>query len=98
MADEQLIDAAVGNGNNETHYVAVRNIENTLMAPTIRYLYDQLELRDARVCELEARIVDLESKLTALYDRVSQPSNDWLGCTLPNSQYSYDELSLEYAF
>ena len=46
VADGQLIDAVVGNGNNETHYVAVRNIGNTLMAPNTRYLNDQLELRD----------------------------------------------------
>jgi hypothetical protein len=46
VADGQLIDAVVGNGINETHYVVVHNVGNTLMAPTIRYLNDQLELRD----------------------------------------------------
>ena len=58
VADGQLIDAVVGNGNNKTHYVAVHNVGNTLMAPTIRYLNDQLELRDGRICDLETRIVD----------------------------------------
>ena len=41
-ADGQLIDAVVGNGNNETHYVAVHNDETTLMAPPIKCLNDQL--------------------------------------------------------
>jgi hypothetical protein len=98
VADRQLKAAVVGNGNNETHHVAVHNIGNTLMAPTIRYINDQLELRDGRICDLQARIVDLKSKLTALSDRVVWPSNNWLRCTLPNSQFSYeDDLSLEYS-
>ena len=37
MADGKLFDAVVGNGNNETHYVAVHNVGNSLAAPTIRY-------------------------------------------------------------
>ena len=40
----------------------------------------------------------MESKLAALSDRVGWSSNNWLRCTLPNSQFSYeDDLSLEYA-
>ena len=35
VADAKLIDAVVGNGNNETHYAAVHNVGNTLTAPTI---------------------------------------------------------------
>jgi hypothetical protein len=85
VTDGQLIDAVVGNGNNETHYVAVHNVGNTLMAPTIRDLNDQMELRDQIICDLEARIVELESKLTALSDRVGRQSNNWFWCTLPNS-------------
>ena len=38
VADAKLIDAVVGNGNNETHYVAVHIVGNTLTAPTTRYL------------------------------------------------------------
>ena len=87
VADGQLIDAVVGNDNNETHYAAVHNIKNTLMAPTIRYLNDELELRDGRMCDLEAIIVNLESKMTALSDTVGWPSNNWSRCTLPNSSY-----------
>ena len=33
-----------------------------------------------------------------MIDRVGWPSNNWLRCTLPNSQFSYeDDSSLEYA-
>ena len=33
-----------------------------------------------------------------MIDRVGWPSNNWLRCTSPNSQFSYeDDLSLEYA-
>ena len=70
VADGQLIDAVVENGNNEIHYAAVHNNGTTLMAPTIKYLNDQLELRDGRMPDLEAKIVDLESKMTALSDTV----------------------------
>jgi hypothetical protein len=71
VADGKLTDAVVGNGNNETHYAAVHNVGIMLTAPTIRYLNDELELRDGRMHDLEARIVDLESKMTALSDTVS---------------------------
>ncbi len=44
VADGLLIEAVVGNGNIETHYAAIHNDGTTLMAPTIKYLNDQLEL------------------------------------------------------
>ncbi len=91
VADGQLIDAVVGNGNNETHYVAIHNDGTTLMAPTIKYLNDQLELRDRRMRDLEAKIVDLESKMTALSDTVCY----WPKCTSIDSRFSYkSEFSL----
>ena len=71
MADGKLFDAMNGYGNIETHYAAVHNNGTTLTAPTIKYLNDELELRDGRMRDLEARIVDLESKMTALSDTVS---------------------------
>ena len=90
VADGQLIDTVVGNGNNETHYAAIHNNGTTLMAPTIMYLNDQLELRDRRMSDLEAKFVDLESKMTALSERY------WTQCTSPNSRFSYkSELSLD---
>ncbi len=91
VADGNLFDAVVGNGNNETHYAAIHNVGNTLTAPTIKYLNDELELRDRRMCDLEATIVDLESKMTALSDTVGYFSR----CTLPDSRFSYkSEFSL----
>ncbi len=68
--NEQLIEAVVGNGNIETHYAAIHNDGTTLMVPTINYLNDQLELRDKRIRELEAKIVDLERMMTALSEAV----------------------------
>ena len=60
------------------------------MAPTIMCLNDQLELRDRRIRDFEAKIVDLESKMTALSER------NWTQCTLPNSRFSHrSELSLD---
>ena len=92
VADAKLIDAVVGNGNNETHYAAVHNVGNTLTPPTIKYLNDELELRDGRMRDLEARIVDLESKMTALSDTVGY----WPRCTSLNSRFSYKSgFSLE---
>jgi hypothetical protein len=92
VADGKLIDAVGENGNNETHYAAVHNVGNTLTAPTIKYLNDELELRDGRMHDFEARIVDLESKMTAFSDTVGY----WPWCTLPNSGFSYkSELNLE---
>ena len=92
MAEGKLFDAVDGNGNNETHYAAVHNVGNTLTTPTIRYLNDELELRDGRMHDLEARIVDLESKMTALSDTVGY----WPCCTLVNSRFSYkSEFSLD---
>ena len=83
VADGQLIDAVVGNGNDETHYAVVHNNGATLMAPTIKYFNDQL-------CDLEAKIVDLESKMTALSER------NWTQCTSPNIRFSYkSELRLD---
>ena len=70
MADGQLIEAVIGNGNIETHYTAIHNNGTTLTAPTINYLNDQLELRDKRIRELEATIVDLERMMTALSETV----------------------------
>ncbi len=70
VADGQLIEAVVGNGNIETYYAAIHNDGTTLTAPTINYLNDQLELRDRRMKDLEAKIVDLESKMTALSETV----------------------------
>ncbi len=86
MGDGQLIEAVVGNGNIETHYAAIHNDGTTLTAPTINYLNDQLELRDRRMCDLEANIVDLESKMTALSETVG----DWR-CTSvgSNSRFSH---------
>ncbi len=75
----------VGNGNIETHYAAIHNNGTTLPAPTIMYLNDQLELRDRRMHDLEAKIVDLESKTTALSDTVG----DWPKCTSIDSRFSY---------
>ena len=66
MADVQLIEAVVGNGNIETHYTAIHNNGTSLMAPTINYLNDRLEIRDKRIRELEAKNVDLERMMTAL--------------------------------
>ncbi len=83
VADGQLIEAVVGNGNIETHYAAIHNNGTTLTAPTIKYFNDQLELRDRRMCDLEAKIVDLESKMTALFDTVG----DW-NRTSVNSRFS----------
>ncbi len=60
----------VGNGNIETHYAAIHNDGTTLTAPTINYLNDQLELRDKRIRELEAKNVDLERMMTALSETV----------------------------
>ncbi len=58
VADGQLIEAVVGNGNIETHYAAIHNNGGTtLTAPTINYLNDQLELRDRRMRELEAKLL-----------------------------------------
>mgnify|MGYP000862199758 CR=1 FL=1 len=53
VADGQLIEAVVGNGNIETHYAAIGNDGTTF---TINYLNDQLELRDERIRELEKDI------------------------------------------
>ncbi len=85
VADEQLIGAVVGNENIETHYVAIHNNGTTLTAPTIMYLNDQLELMDRRIHDLEAKIVDLESKMTALSDTVGY----WPKCTSNDSRFSY---------
>jgi hypothetical protein len=52
VADGQLTEAVVGNGNIETHYAAIHNNGTALTAPTIKYLNDQLELRDRRMCDL----------------------------------------------
>ncbi len=88
VAHAKLIVAVVGNGNNETHYAAVHNDGNTLMAPTIKYLNDELELRDRRMRDLEAKIVDLESKMTALSETVgdwrctSVDSNNRISCVI----------------
>jgi hypothetical protein len=86
VADGQLVEAVVGNGNIETHCVAIHNNGTTLTAPTINYLNDQLELRDRRMRDLEANIVDLESKMTALSETVG----DWM-CTSvgSNSRFSH---------
>ena len=54
VADGQLMDAVVGN-------------ETTL---TIDYLNNELVIRDERIKELEAKIGDLEQKMTALSDRI----------------------------
>ncbi len=82
----------VGSGNNETHNAAVHNVGNTLITPTIRYLIDELELRIGKMRDLEAIIVDLESKMTALSDTVGY----WPCCTSVNSRFSYkSEFSLE---
>jgi hypothetical protein len=62
VADGQLIEAVVGNGNIEIHYAAIHNDGTTLRVPTINYLNDQLELRDRRMRDLEAKIVVLGSK------------------------------------
>ena len=85
MADGKLFDAVFGNGNNETHYTAVHNVGNKLTAPTNKYFNDELELRDRRICDLEARIIDLESKMTALSDTVGY----WPQCTLLDSRFNY---------
>jgi hypothetical protein len=82
VADGQLIETVVGNGSIETHYAAIHNNGTTLTAPTIKYSNDQLELRDRRMCDLEAKIVDLESKMTALSDTVG----DWPRCTSVGDQ------------
>jgi hypothetical protein len=37
VADGQLIEAVVGNGNIETHYVAIRNNGTTYTAPPINF-------------------------------------------------------------
>jgi hypothetical protein len=84
VADGQLIEAVVGNGNIETHYATIHKDRTTLTAPIIKYLNDQLELRDRRMCDLEAKIVDLESKMTALSDTVG----DWR-CTSVDSRFSH---------
>jgi hypothetical protein len=57
VADGQLIEAVVRNGNIETHYVAIHNDGTTLTVPTIKYLNDQPELRDRRMCDLEAKLL-----------------------------------------
>ncbi len=91
MADGKLFDAMNGYGNIETHYAAVHNNGTTLTAPTIKYLNDELELRDGIMPDLEAIIVDLESKMTALTDTVGY----WPRCTSPDSRFSYkSEFSL----
>jgi hypothetical protein len=54
VADGQLIEAVVG---NRTTF-------------TINYLNNQLVIRDERIKELEAKIGDLEQKMTALSDRI----------------------------
>ncbi len=84
VADGQLIEAVVGNENIETHYAAIHKDGTTLTVPTIKYLNDQLELRDRRMCDLEAKHVDLESKMTALSDTVG----DWK-CTSIDSRFSH---------
>ncbi len=50
------------------------------------YLNDQLELRDRRLRDLDAKNVDLESKMTALSDTMG----DWPKCTSidSNSRFS----------
>jgi hypothetical protein len=88
VADGQLIEAVVGNGNIETTYVAIYNDGTTLTAPTIKYLNDQLELRDKKMCDLEAKIVDLESKMTALSESVG----DWR-CTFVNSNSRFSHMT-----
>jgi hypothetical protein len=88
VADGQLIEAVVGNGNIETHYAPIHNDGTTLKAPTINYLNDQLELRDRRMRDLEAKIVDLESKMTALSESVS----DWR-CTSVGSNRRFSHMT-----
>ncbi len=78
----------VGNGNIETHYAAIHNDGTTLTAPTINYLNDQLELRDRRMRDLEAKIVDLESKMTAL----SETEGDWR-CTSVSSNSRFSHMT-----
>ncbi len=85
VADGQLIEAVVGNGNIETHYAAIGN-EGTPF--TINYLNDQLELRDKRIRELEAKIVDLERKMTAL----SETIGDW-NCNSVGSDSRFSHFS-----
>ena len=99
--NEQPIDAAavhnIGNKaiNNDPQYVVVEVTNDAaapvgLMESTIKDLDDQLELRGGRMCDLEATIVDLEQKMTALSER------NWTRCTLPNSRFSYkSEFSLD---
>jgi hypothetical protein len=88
VADVQFIETVVGNGNIETHYAAIHNNGTTLTAPTIKYLNDQLELRDRRMCDLEAKIVDLESKMTALSETVC----DWR-CTSVDSNSRFSHMT-----
>ncbi len=59
-----------------------------MTAPTIEYLDHQLELRDRRMCDLDANIVDLESKMTALSDTVG----DWR-CTSVNSNSRFSHMT-----
>jgi hypothetical protein len=69
----------------------VGNIANngaTLTATTINCLNDQLELRDRRMRELEAKIVDLESKMTALSESVGD-----FKCTFVNSNSRFSHMT-----
>ncbi len=88
VADGQLIEAVVGNGNIEAHFAAIHNDGTTLTEPTIKYLNDQLELRGRKMCYLEAHIVDLESKITALSGTVG----DWR-CTSINSNSRFSHMT-----
>ncbi len=88
VADGQLIEAVVGNGNIETHYAAIHKDGTTLTAPTINYLNDQLEIRDKRITELEAKIVDLERMMTALSETVGD-----FKCTSVDSNSRFSHLT-----